>query len=100
MLCVSRKFGESLLIGSVRLTFVGWRKKIAEIMVIRGAVISFVHVPEHDLYFFQIDGTQVSLSWHRKFTCGGSHLSIAVEAPRHIKIYRSELLAPDAAATA
>lgn len=100
MLSVSRKFGESLLIGSVRFTFIGWRKRMAEIMVIRGAAISYINVPEDELYHLEIDGVPVALTWRRKWSQGSSFFGVSVDAPRHLKIYRSELLHPTAAASA
>lgn len=94
MLTIGRKFGESVLIGSVRITCISWRQRVAELLVVRGAAISFLHLEEDKWHHMQIDGTDVCICWRRKWSNGSSRFSVVIDAPRHIQIQRSELLQP------
>lgn len=96
MLVISRKFGESLSIGSVRLTFVSKRAKVAEVMIVRGKTISLIHLPEFEDYWLSVDGESVLVNWRGHYSCGHFHFRVGIDAPRHIKVTRDELLEPAA----
>jgi hypothetical protein len=93
MLSIKRHLGESIEVGTARISLVGWSNKNLDLLIVRGTAVQRVQIREGYDEDLKIDGGDVMIGFETSRFGPGTRkqFKMHISAPREIVILRSEV---------
>ena len=93
MLIIKRHLGESIEVGTARISLVGWMNKSLDLLIVRGTAVQRIQIREGYEEDLQIDGADVVIGFEssRFGPSTRKQFTMHISAPREIRIFRSEV---------